>query len=110
ELGVDDGQARVPEAGVGQVAVDDAAQLLGPAGAAGGQQLEVPGHELVAALDVAGVDGQGEQLAVRVGVDVARGADEVRDVAPPAAVPVGDLHGVAEQVALGAGPVLGEVV
>ncbi len=81
-----------------------------PAGlrAPGGQQLEVLRHELRAALLVAVIYRQRQQLAVSVGVDVAGRADEVRDVGPPRAVAVGDLHGVAQQLGLALDPQLAE--
>ena len=60
-------------------------ELLGRARAAGRQQLEVGGHERLALLLVAAVDREREQLPVGVRVDVARRADEVRDVGPPGA-------------------------
>ena len=53
---------------------DDAPELLGRQRAAGGQQLEVAGHEGGALLLVAAVDRQRQQLAVGVGVHVARRA------------------------------------
>ena len=100
ELAVDDRQPEVPEARVGEVDADDLAELLGRAGPAGAQQLEVGGHERLALLLVAAVDRERQQLAVGVRVDVARRADEVRDVGPPRAVVVRQLDRVAEQLAL----------
>ena len=103
------------------------AELLGAARAAGGEQLEIAGDERLALLEVAAVGREREQLAVGVGVDVARGVDEVRDVGPPHPVAVGDLapsrrtarpgvstHDLADpvdrQLALGAAPGVDEVL
>ena len=69
---------------------------LGRLRPAGRQQLEVGGHERRAAAPRSGVHREGEQLAVGVGVHVAGRRDEVRDVAPPRAVAVGELDRVAE--------------
>ncbi len=70
--------------GIGQVDADDLGQLLGRAGAARGEQLQVPRDERLALLAVAAVDREREQLPVRVGVHVPGRVDEVRDVGPPA--------------------------
>ena len=110
ELALDEHEAAVPEARVREVDADEPAELLGRARAARLEQLEVVGHERLALLLVAAVDGEREQLAVGVGVDVARDADEVVDVGPPAAVVVGDLDGVAQQLLLGLRPQLADVV
>ena len=79
-------------------------ELLRRQRAAGGQQLEVGGREVLALLLVAAVDGEREQLPVGVGVDVARRVDEVGHVGPPGAVALGDLDRVAEQLLLRLGP------
>src|SRR5947207_153140 len=63
-----------------------------------------------AGLPVALVDAERQQLPVGVGVDVAGRVDEVRDVAPPRAVALGHLDGVAEEVVLGARPQLAEAL
>ena len=76
----------------------------------GAKQLEVALGELGALLDVALVDRERQQLPVGVGVDVARGVHEVRDVGPPAAVAVGHLDRVAEQVRLRLRPQLAEAI
>src|SRR5262249_43469195 len=88
----DDLQAAVPEAGVGEIEAHDRAELLRRARAPAGEQLEVLRYELGAALLVGPVDRQRQQLPVRVGVDVPGRAHEVRDVRPPGAVALGDLH------------------
>ena len=77
---------------------------------AGRQQLQVGGGEARALLLVAAVDGERQQLAVRVRVDVARRGHEVGDVGPPRLVVVGDLDGVAQQLLLGVRPQLAEAV
>ena len=76
-------EALRPERRVLEVEPGDGGQLLGAARAARAQQLEVARHEVLALLEVAAVDAEREQLAVGVGVDVARRADEVRHVGPP---------------------------
>src|SRR3954452_12633784 len=76
ELALDERQPLVPEARVGEVDADDRAQLLGAPGAARAEQLEVGGHERLALLLVAAVDGERQQLPVGVRVHVARGGDE----------------------------------
>ena len=86
------------------------AELLGAARAAGAQQLEVAGHERLALVDVALVDRQRQQLAVRVGVDVARRRDEVRHVGPPRAVALGERDAVAEHLDLRLRPQLVEAL
>src|SRR3954447_16930727 len=106
ELALDQVEAHVPEAWIGQVDPDDPAELLGREGPAGAQHLHVAGDEALALLDIALVDRQREQLAVRIGVDVAGCGREVVHVGPPGAVAVGDLHRVAEQLLLGLGPQL----
>ena len=78
----------------------DLRELFGRARAARGEQLEVGRDEGLALLLVAAVDGEREQLAVGVGVDVARDADEVVDLGPPAAVVVGE-----DVLITGAGPI-----
>ena len=101
---------RSQKAGIGEVDADDPTELLGRAGASAGEHLEVVGDDLLAALDVEPVNGERQQLAVRVRVDVARRADEVGDVGPPGPVAVGDLDRVAEHLGLGLGPELAEAV
>src|SRR5438105_976364 len=53
ELALDEVEAGLPEAGVGEVDADDAAELLGRARTARGEQLEVARHQLVTELLVA---------------------------------------------------------
>ena len=93
-------EALRPERRVLEVEPGDGGQLLGAARAARAEQLEVARHEVLALLEVAAVDAERQQLAVGVGVDVARRADEVRHVGPPQPVAVGDLHRVAEHLGL----------
>ena len=85
ELALDEVQALVPEARVGEVHADDLAELLRRLGTARAQQVHVVGLEAGALLLVAAVDRQREQLPVRVRVHVAGGGDEVGDVGPPGA-------------------------
>src|SRR5215218_10063065 len=56
ELALDQVEPRVPEAGVGQVDADDAAELLGRQRPAGAQHLDVARDEALALVDVALVD------------------------------------------------------
>ena len=76
----------------------------------GAEHLQVAGHELLAHLAVAAVDGERQQLAVGVGVHIARRVDEVGDVGPPRVVALGDLHGVAEHLTLTLNPSLRDVL
>ena len=79
--------------GVGQVDADDLAELLGrPSSRPADSSSRYAGTNAVALGLVAGVHRQREQLAVRVGVHVARRVDEVRDVAPPVPVAVAEAH------------------
>src|SRR6185437_10254010 len=104
ELALDELEAGVPEAGVGEIDADDPPELLGTFRAAGGEQLEVPRHERGALLLVALVHRQREQLAVGVCVHVAGAADEEWNVGPPRAIALRQLDGVAEQLALALRP------
>ena len=81
-----------------------------PVRAAGGQQLAVAPGEAGPLGLVPGVEREHEQLAERVGVDVARRVDKVGDVAPPVPVPLGQLHGLAVHGPLRVEPVAREVV
>src|SRR5437588_5242772 len=110
EPALDEVQARVPEARVGEVHADDPAELLGRARAPGREQLEVARHELGPYLLVTLIDGQRQQLSVGVRVHVAWAADEMRDVGPPRAVALRDLDGVAEHLRLALRPELAEAL
>src|SRR5262249_5089960 len=110
ELALDDVEAAVPERGIRQVDTDDRAEVLGRHRPTGREQLEIARYELRAPLLVLRVHREREQLAVRVGVDVTRRRDEVRDVGPPRSVALGELDRVAEHRRLRRDPVLVEVV
>src|SRR5207244_1803644 len=74
---VEDLQPRIPETGVGNVHSQAPHQLVRSFRSAGGQELQVGVDELWAFLEVAVVDGQGQQVAERVGVHVARRMHEM---------------------------------
>src|SRR5436190_21814850 len=100
----------VPEPWVGEVEARDRRELLGTAAAARAQQLDVARDERLALFEVAAIDRECEQLAVRVRVDVARRADEMRHVGPPRAVVLGDLDAVGQELLLGLRPEVAEAV
>src|SRR5262249_29593000 len=76
ELLLDDGETAVPEPGIREVDAHHPAQLLGRRRAATRQQVEVGRHELGSTRFVLPVHAERQELPVRVGVDVARRADE----------------------------------
>src|SRR5438105_4877858 len=80
ELALDEVEPSLPEARVGEIDAHDRSQLLRRTRASGRQQLELAGHQLRAGLLVALVHRQRHQLAVGIRIDVARAADEVRNV------------------------------
>src|SRR6266571_3842696 len=93
---VQDFQAGVPEARVRDVHPDTSHQLVGTRRSARRQELQVVVDEGWSALEVAVVDGQRQQVAERVRVDVARSVHEVAHVAPPDLVLLGEDQRVAE--------------
>src|SRR4051794_6599288 len=86
---VDRVEALGPESRVGEVEPHDLGQHLRRIGTSGPQQVEVGPDDPGSLPLVAAEDGEGEQIAERVGVDVAGRPDEMGDVAPPDLVAVG---------------------
>src|SRR2546426_12039749 len=87
---VQDLQTGVPEPGVGDVHAQLPDELVRPRGTARGEEFQVVVDEARPHLKVTVVDGEREQVAERVGVDVAGRVQEVADVAPPHLVLVGE--------------------
>src|SRR5690606_38273702 len=107
---LDGGEALLPEGRVAEVDAEAAYELVRPVRAAGAEEAEVGVGEAVLPVAVARVEGEHEQLAEGVGVDVARRVDEVRDVAPPHAVVIAEGDGLAVHPALRLHPVVGELL
>src|SRR5215210_2054154 len=101
-------EAGGPEGGIADVEPEPGGELRRRRRPAGAQQVEVRLDERLALVDVAPVDREREEIAERVRVDVARRLNEVRYVAPPDPVVVGDLHGVAEHPPLLGAPELAD--
>src|SRR5688500_8225011 len=110
ELALDELEAGAPEARIREVDSHDLTELLRRPRAARAQQVEIRRDEALALLLVPAVDGEREQVAVGVRVDVAGRVDEVPDIRPPDAVVVVELDAVAEEVRLRREPQLVEAV
>src|SRR3990172_9209309 len=109
ELGGERVDPALPDAWVGEIEADHLGELLRRLGAARAKELEVRLDHRVAFELVPAEDREGEQEAVRVRVDVARRAHEVRDVAPPRLVAV-DVDRVADHPSLRLEPELLQTV
>src|SRR5690606_17895140 len=99
-----------PERRVPEVDAEAADEDVRPVRAPGGEEVEVLRRERRALPPIPLVEREHEQLAEGVGIDVARGVDEVGDVAPPVGVPLRQRHALAVERRLRGRPVGAEVL
>src|SRR6266853_528851 len=97
-------QPAIPEFGIPGVQPERLEQFGIMLGAAGGEHRQIAIGKAALRLFVDGVERVHQTIAERIGVDVERRMDEVRDVHPEVLVARADIDGRAEALALHAEP------